>query len=391
MPVNLHCIIQSAAWIFHIDCCKSSNLEPTYTVDTVHQLHREVSREVQVNASLTFCMHIQATLATCHILEEFHLNHKVFEWVLGEIEAKFNHTLINPGGMCSTLAAQSIGEPATQTTLNAFHYAIVSSKNATLGVPHLKEIINITTNIKTLSLSVYLESDMAQDRMSAKNVQQELTYTLLQTVTATVKIWYDPKPTSTIIEEDTVFVESFFAILDEEIETIDWTLTVVADCITENFKMDLLIVWSEGNLEEQAGYSQRRRLPLPIQEHNVELGQPAWCTYPIFLLEHNEAYADDEGNIKMNGGNVSFTHTYLNSQCIETFNTLGIEAACVEITKEMRGVIKFNSLYMNYHHLALLCDLMTHHRTLMATAPHGINHADTDALMHRSWRKQLGF
>ncbi|KAI6138176.1 hypothetical protein BKA82DRAFT_4475283 [Pisolithus tinctorius] len=371
MPVNLHCIIQSAARIFHIDRCKSSDLEPTYTVDAVHQLHGEVSREAQANASLTFRMHVRATLATRRILEEFHLNREVFEWVLGEIEAKFNHTLVNPGGMCGTLATQSIGETATQTTLNAFHYAVVSSKNATLGVPRLKEIINVATNIRTLSLSVYLESDMAQDRMSAKNVQQELAYTSLRTVTAAVEIWYDPEPTSTITEEDTVFVESFFAILDEEIES---KLHLQSPCTFGWCSItDLLVIWSEGNLEEQAGYSRRRRLPLPIQEHDVELGQPARCTYPIFLLEHNETYADDEGNIKTNGGNVGFTHTYLNSQRIETFNALGIEGARVAITKEMRGVIEFNS------------------STLMATAPHGINHADTDALMRRSWRKQLGF
>ncbi|KIN99418.1 hypothetical protein M404DRAFT_965896, partial [Pisolithus tinctorius Marx 270] len=124
--------IQRHLWlvhIFHIDCRKPSDLKPAYTVDAVHQLHREVSREVQANASLTFCMHVRATLATRHVLGEFHLNCEVFEWVLDEIEAKFNHTLVNPGGMCSTVAAQSIGEPATQMTLNTFHYAGVSSKN----------------------------------------------------------------------------------------------------------------------------------------------------------------------------------------------------------------------------------------------------------------------
>ncbi|KAI5996836.1 hypothetical protein F5J12DRAFT_707946, partial [Pisolithus orientalis] len=50
--------LQSAIQIFHIDCCKPSDLEPTYIVDAVHQLHGEVSREVQANASLTFCMHV---------------------------------------------------------------------------------------------------------------------------------------------------------------------------------------------------------------------------------------------------------------------------------------------------------------------------------------------
>ena len=35
-------------------------------------------------------------------------------------------------------------------------------------------------------------------------------YTSLCTVTAAVNIYYDPDPTSTIIEDDEVFVESFF-------------------------------------------------------------------------------------------------------------------------------------------------------------------------------------
>ena len=111
--------------------------------------------------------------------------------------------------MCGTLAAQSIGEPATQMTLNTFHYAGVSSKNVTLGVPRLKEIINVATNIKTPSLTVYLDKRIAADPNLAKNVQQELAYTSLRTVNSSVEIWYDPDPTSTIIEEDATFVESF--------------------------------------------------------------------------------------------------------------------------------------------------------------------------------------
>ncbi|KAI6137914.1 RNA polymerase Rpb1, domain 7-domain-containing protein, partial [Pisolithus tinctorius] len=100
--------------------------------------------------------------------------------------------------------------------------------------------------------------------MLAKNVQQELTYTSLRTVTAAVEIWYDPDPISTVIEDSifTLFVESFFAIPDEEIEsklrlqspwhlwlvldharTIDWSLSVVAG----SFKMDLSVVWNEDN------------------------------------------------------------------------------------------------------------------------------------------------
>ena len=78
---------------------------------------------------------------------------------------------------------------------------------------------HLATNIKTPSLTVYLEPEISLDSSLAKNVQQELAYTSLRTVTAAVAIWYDPNPTSTIIEEDAVFVESFFAIPDEEIES----------------------------------------------------------------------------------------------------------------------------------------------------------------------------
>jgi len=65
--------------------------------------------------------------------------------------------IVQPGEMVGALAAQSLGEPATQMTLNTFHYAGVSAKNVTLGVPRLKEIINVSKKPKTPSLTVFLK------------------------------------------------------------------------------------------------------------------------------------------------------------------------------------------------------------------------------------------
>jgi DNA-directed RNA polymerase II subunit RPB1 len=92
-------------------------------------------------------------------------------------------------------------------TLNTFHYTGVSSKNVILCVPRLKDIIHVATHIKTPSLSIYLEPEIARHAVLAKNVQQELAYTPLRTVTAAVETSHDPDPSSTIIEEDQVFVE----------------------------------------------------------------------------------------------------------------------------------------------------------------------------------------
>lgn len=79
--------------------------------------------------------------------------------------------------MCGVLAAQSIGEPITQMTLNTFHFAGVSAKNVTLGVPRVKEIINVAKNVRTPSLTIYLEereagADEAEGQEVAKRVRE---------------------------------------------------------------------------------------------------------------------------------------------------------------------------------------------------------------------------
>lgn len=52
----------------------------------------------------------------------------------------------------------------SQMTLNTFHFAGVSAKNVTLGVPRLTEIINLAKNIKTPSLTICLEGQYSKDR-----------------------------------------------------------------------------------------------------------------------------------------------------------------------------------------------------------------------------------
>lgn len=54
---------------------------------------------------------------------------------------KFLYSLVDPGESVGVLAAQSIGEPATQMTLNTFHLAGFGAKNVTLGVPRLRELL----------------------------------------------------------------------------------------------------------------------------------------------------------------------------------------------------------------------------------------------------------
>ena len=70
--------------------------------------------------------------------------------------------------MVGALAAQSLGELATQMTLNTFHYAGVLAKNLTLRVPRLNEIINVSKKPKNPSLTVFLTGKPARDAEKAK-------------------------------------------------------------------------------------------------------------------------------------------------------------------------------------------------------------------------------
>ncbi|EPB66803.1 RNA polymerase Rpb1, domain 5 [Ancylostoma ceylanicum] len=65
-------------------------------------------------------------------------------------------SLAEPGENVGLLAAQSIGEPSTQMTLNTFHFAGRGEMNVTLGIPRLREILMTSSeHIATPSAKPY--------------------------------------------------------------------------------------------------------------------------------------------------------------------------------------------------------------------------------------------
>uniref|UniRef100_A0A9J7XX12 DNA-directed RNA polymerase n=1 Tax=Cyprinus carpio carpio TaxID=630221 RepID=A0A9J7XX12_CYPCA len=71
------------------------------------------------------------------------------------LQLKWQRALCDPGEAVGLLAAQSIGEPSTQMTLNTFHFAGRGEMNVTLGIPRLREILMVaSSNIKTPMMSI---------------------------------------------------------------------------------------------------------------------------------------------------------------------------------------------------------------------------------------------
>lgn len=66
--------------------------------------------------------------------------------------------MAHPGDCVGCVAAQAIGEPSTQMTLNTFHLAGHGGVNLTLGIPRLREILmtasdKIKTPIMTMNIA----------------------------------------------------------------------------------------------------------------------------------------------------------------------------------------------------------------------------------------------
>lgn len=209
--------------LFKVDDTQRSDLHPAEVIPQVQNLldkmlvvrgEDDLSKEAQLSATLLIKAQLRSQLAYKRLALNMRLNKLAFAHILGELESRFTRALVNPGEMVGVLAAQSIGEPATQMTLNTFHFAGVSSKNVTLGVPRLKEILNIATNIKTPSMVVYVDETRAGQE-AAKLLRSAVEHTNLRSVTAATEIYHDPDIQSTTIEGDLDMVESYFIIPEE--------------------------------------------------------------------------------------------------------------------------------------------------------------------------------
>ena len=79
---------------------------------------------------------------------------------------------VDPGEPVGILAAQSVGEPSTQMTLNTFHFAGRGEMNVTLGIPRLREILMVASaNIKTPSMDIPFKEGVSSKEMDRLRVK----------------------------------------------------------------------------------------------------------------------------------------------------------------------------------------------------------------------------
>lgn len=99
-------LIWNAQKIFHVDKRKKCDLSPLKVIEGVREMterlmivsgHDRISEQAQYNATLLMKILIRSTLSTKQMAKNHKLNYEAFEWLLGEIETRFNHAVVHPG------------------------------------------------------------------------------------------------------------------------------------------------------------------------------------------------------------------------------------------------------------------------------------------------------
>ena len=112
-----------------------TSLTPQLILKGIDDLKKKLTLPSQVNNLHLFYILLDIHLSPKILICEYGMGLDTFESLIIQIEKQFYNSRIIPGEMVGPIAAQSIGEPATQMTLNTFHYAGVSAKsNVTLEV-----------------------------------------------------------------------------------------------------------------------------------------------------------------------------------------------------------------------------------------------------------------
>jgi DNA-directed RNA polymerase II subunit RPB1 len=437
-PVNLARWILNTKVRFALNPREKTDLTPGIVLEGIKKI---ISRTHAYHK--IWCALLRFHLAPHKLIVKERFTKDAFEMLMELIVATHMKAWVQPGEQVGIVAAQSIGEPATQMTLNTFHQAGVASKSAvTRGVPRLRELLKVTQNPKASSLTIYLKPEYRNNKDKAREVVQELELTVLRNITDKVAIYWDEKDETTIVEEDKELMR-FYALFEEdemenekmEEQWSKWLLRLelnreemfnrnismqeVVTVIKNQFNNDINVVYSDYNSDKLVmrirlpdkdkkdkdtasqldDFTNLKKFQNKLLNSIVIRGVPGIKAVTFrndkqYVEDVNGKYqqveqyvldTDGSNYIKvMNHPAVDGTKLY-STNVWDVYEVLGIEATRAVLFNEINGL--FESVGVNYRHLCLLCDVMTRFGKLMSIDRYGINKNDIGTLAKASFEE----
>ena len=417
-----------------------SDISPSYILKENFILKEKIDNKENKILSILIDVHLHPKV----LIKKHKIQKVEYDTIVDIIRETYERSKISPGEMVGAIAAQSIGEPATQMTLNTFHYAGVSAKsNVTRGIPRLRELLGVTKNLKSPSTIIRLKDDFGKFQNKSQYAKNKLEYTILRDIVIKNQIYYDPKNNDfdTEIEDDKGMLKMYKAFLDfengEDATYEDKCPWIIRFTFNKELMMDkgivmediyialmeydidkLEFIYSDDNSSELIGrlsikaeingkedeqlnglsdQSDIISIFKNIQEDilsNVVIKGVKNITNIVMSEQDYYTYSGGEINkektwiLETDGVNLLdvFNSSYVDfihtysNDIIEVYECLGIEAARELLIEQITEVIEFEGSYINDRHIELLCDIMTNKGILTAINRQGINRGDIGPL-----------
>ena len=294
--------------------------------------------------------------------------------IVEKIASRFEEVQVDPGEAVGTVAAQSIGEPGTQMTLNTFHYAGVSEVNVTLGLPRMIEIVDARKEPSTPMMTVYLRKEYAQDEEVATRVARSIGRVVLDDVARRIDI--DVLENKMVVELDRARMTEL-GMDPEEIIAATKGMTKVESVEYENNV--LTYTFKDVGLKDIRRITERIRSKRLRGLKNIRR--------VIVKREGGEFVIYTEGSNLMDVlvlPEVDYTRTTTNS-IVEIEEVLGLEAARAAIVREMVDTLQKGGLEVDMRHVMLVADMMTCDGRVKQIGRHGVSGSKSSVLARASF------
>lgn len=450
LPVSFENIINNIKMQHHLTVNSEVDITPYELFILMDEYYEKLNALNYYKPTMLFKILYYYYLSPKDLLFIKHFNRSAIIVLLETVNLLYKRAIVNPGEMVGIIAAQSIGEPTTQMTLNTFHLAGVggATKHVTGGVPRIEEILSLSKDIKTPCTTIFLKEHEQTDKVRATQLMSIIEHTKLVDITQSVEICYDPS--DTYIKGDQSLIHKFNefetmikeCLSDEQTnEQLNWVIRLILDkelmlsksitvddvnfAIKTYYKNDINCIYSDYNDEQlvfRIKLNAKPAMNIKRKTKKYSLDQ----TDEIYMLKNfqetllNSVILRGVKNIdkvlvrKIKGYNHKQNGEFNNNDIwvLDTVNTnlldiLSLDYIDVNRTvsndiQEMIYVLGieaarmciYNELvevlienYTNHHHIALLCDRMTSNAKMVSARRHGINLDDIGPIAKASFEE----
>ncbi|HIH31707.1 TPA: DNA-directed RNA polymerase subunit A'' [Candidatus Woesearchaeota archaeon] len=286
--------------------------------------------------------------------------------ILELIYEEYKNSLAEPGESVGLVAAESIGEPSTQMTLNTFHFAGVSEMNVTTGLPRIIEVLDGRAEISTKMMHVYLKKPYSEGK-EIKKIAESIKETTLKEYIQEVSI-------------DIADSQMTMALDQDKLERIGLKLGAIIKILEKSFakgysfkpgkEADNILVIKSTSKEDDL--NNIYKLKEKLQDVYINGIKGIKQVLPV--------KKGDEYIIVTSGSNIKdiFKLEFVNpdktttNDIYEIERMLGIEAARQSIINEVDKVIEEQGLNVDMRHIMLISDIMTTSSTMLGVNRYGI-------------------